>query len=144
VIKSFKALASTSPTSTPPSLPGQPPFKHVNEFDLLGEKDPVTFSCRVDTDVVLGVGGVRTERLNNEGVEGTSGRLDSLGLSCAGLDPRTSLLPLLVQTQESSLSSSLDKLIGLSDELRVEDPFWETSSWSNGRRKSLGRVVADC
>jgi hypothetical protein len=117
---------------------------HVNKFDLLGEKDPVTFSCRVDTNVVLGVGGVRTERLNNEGVEGTSGRLDSLGLSSTGLDPRTSLLPLLVQTQESSLSSSLDELIGLSDELRVEDPFWETSSWSNGRRKSLGRVVADC
>ena len=82
---------------------------------LLGEQDPITFSSRVDTDVVLGVGGVRTERLNDECVESTSGRFNSLGFTSTSFNPRSSLFPFLVQTQESGLSSSLDELIGFTD-----------------------------
>ena len=94
-IKSFKALASTSPTSTPPSLLVS--ISHaIRNRDILGEEDPVTFTGRVDTDVVLGVGGMRAEWLNDESVEGTSGRLDLLGFTSFTLDPSSSLFPFLV------------------------------------------------
>ena len=113
-IKSFKALASTSPTSTPPSLLVSISLAR-KERGVLGEEDPVTFTGRVDTDIVLGVGGMRTERLDDECVEGTGSTLDFLWLTSPSLDPRSSLFPFLVQTQESGLSSSLDELIGFTD-----------------------------
>jgi hypothetical protein len=60
---------------------------------------------------------VGAERLNDKGVESTGGRLDLLGLASLGFDPFSSLLPLFVQAEKSGLSSSLDELIGLTDEL---------------------------
>ena len=136
-------MASTSPTSTPPSLViSTVPDSHTT--DILGKEDPVTFTGRVDTDIVLGVGGMRTERLDDERVEGTGSTLDFLWLTSPSLDPRSSLFPFLVQTQESSLSSSLDELIGLTDELGAEYPFWETGSRSDRRDKGFGAVVATC
>lgn len=94
-----------------------------HEVHLLGEKDPVTLSCRVDTDVVLGVGGVWGEGLDDERVERSRGLLDCLGLAGTSLNPSSSLFPFLVQAKQAGFSSSLDQLIRLSDELRVEDPF---------------------
>jgi hypothetical protein len=82
------------------------------------------------------------ERLNDEGVECTGGRLDLLGFTSLGLDPLASLFPLFVQAEKSGLSSSLDELIGLTDELGAEDPFGKTSSGSDRGNEGLGRVVA--
>jgi hypothetical protein len=94
-IKSFKALASTSPTSTPPSLLVSIHLVR-RQRDLLGKEDPITFTGRVDTDIVFGIGGMRAEWLNDESVEGTSSRLDLLGFTSFTLDPSSSLFPFLV------------------------------------------------
>lgn len=88
-------MASTSPTSTPPSLLVSVPLVRL-EMDLLGKEDPITFTGRVDTDIVLGIGGMRAERLNDESVEGTSGALNLLGFTSFTLDPSSSLFPFLV------------------------------------------------
>jgi predicted trehalose synthase len=45
---------------------------------LVGEEDDVALADRVDADVVLGVGRVRAEGLDDEVVEGTGGLLDLL------------------------------------------------------------------
>ena len=71
-------------------------FSVTKQKDLLGKEDPITFTSRVDTDIVLGIGGMRAERLNNKSVEGTSGRLDLLGFPSFTLDPSSSLFPFLV------------------------------------------------
>jgi hypothetical protein len=115
----------------------------VSDLDttLVGEQDPVTLSGRVDADVVLGVGRVRGEGLNDEGVKGTGGLLDSDGLSSSLLDPSASGLPLLVEREQTSLSSSLDQLVGLSDELLGEDPVGETLTGSDGGSELLGDRV---
>lgn len=81
---------------------------------------------------------MRAEGLNDEGVESTGGLLNGHGLAGPLLDPSASLFPALVEAQETSLSSSLDKLIGLADELGGEDPIGETLSGPNGRRELLG------
>lgn len=116
----------------------------ISDLDttLVGEEDPVTLSGRVDTDVVLGVGRVGREWLDDKGVEGTGGLFDRDGLARTRLDPGSSLLPLLVEAQETGLSSSLDQLIRLSDELRVEDPFGQTGSGLDLRDERLARWVA--
>lgn len=82
------------------------------------------------------------ERLDDESVKGSSGLLNQLGLASSLFNPSTSLLPLLVEAEKASLSTSLDELIGLADKLGVEDPFWETLSGLDGRVDGLGRVVA--
>ena len=84
------------------------------------------------------------EGLNDEGVEGTSGVLDLLGLAGALLDPGTSLFPSLVEAKETSLSSALDELVGLADELGAEDPLGETSTGLNGRLDRASSGVASC
>lgn len=81
---------------------------------------------------------MRAERLNDEGVESTGGLLNGHGLASLLLDPSASLLPALVEAKETSFSTSLDKLIGLADELGGEDPVGETLSGLDGRRELLG------
>ena len=51
---------------------------NISDVDstLVGEEDLISLSGRVDTDVVLGIGRVRKERLDDEGVEGSDGLLD--------------------------------------------------------------------
>jgi hypothetical protein len=71
----------------------------------------------VDVDVVLGVLGVRHERLDQELSQDTIDSLDSLGLAGTLLNPSSGLSPGLVQGQKAALASSLDELIGLCDEL---------------------------
>lgn len=84
---------------------------------------------------------MRAERLNDEGVKSTGGLLNRHGLAGPLLDPSTSLLPALVEAKETSLSSSLNKLIGLAHELRGENPVGETLPGLDGRRKlSGGRI----
>ena len=107
----------------------------------LGEENPVSLSGRVDTDVVLGISRVRRERLDDESVEGSSGRFDLDWLASLGLDPSASFLPFLVETKESGLSTSLDELIGLADELFAENPFWESLSGLNRGSELLGDRV---
>jgi len=46
------------------------------DASLVGEEDIVTVAVRVDTDVILGVGGVGDEWLDEEGLEDTSNRVD--------------------------------------------------------------------
>ena len=77
-----------------------------------------------DVDVVLGVLGVRHERLDQELSQDTIDSLDSLGLASTLLNPSSSLSPGLVQGQKTALASSLDELIGLCDKLgsRLEQP----------------------
>jgi len=74
---------------------------------------------------------VRRERLDDEGVQGTGRLLDGDGLASSLLDPSASLLPALVQAQETSLSTSLNELVGLADELLGEDPLGETLARSD-------------
>ena len=80
---------------------------------------------------------MRGERLDDEGVEGTRGLLDSHGLASTFLDPSSGGLPLLVEAEETGLSSSLDELIGLTDELVGEDPVGKTVAGLDGRVESL-------
>lgn len=60
------------------------------------------------------------------------------GLSSLLLDPLPSNLVSLVEAQESSLSTSLDELIGLGNELFGEDPVGETVPRFNRRGESVG------
>lgn len=78
------------------SLATRQHFSVTEQKDLLGKEDPITFTGRVDTDVVLGIGGMRAEWLNDKSVEGTSGALNLLGFTSFTLDPSSSLLPFLV------------------------------------------------
>lgn len=68
--------------------------------------------------------GVRNKRLNKELSQDTSGVLNLLLCTSSLSNPSLSLSPGLVQGQETALSSSLDELIGLGDELGVglEEP----------------------
>jgi hypothetical protein len=84
---------------------------------------------------------VGREGLNDERVEGTSGLLNLNGLSSSLLDPSSGLLPTLVEAEKSGLSSSLDQLIRLSDELLGEDPFGETLAGLDRRREGVGLGV---
>ena len=109
---------------------------------FVSEENPVSLSGRVDTNVVLGVSRVRRERLDDEGVKGTSGGFDCHWLAGLGLDPSASLLPLLVEAKEARLSTSLDELIGLADELLGEDPFRESLTGADRRGELFcGRVA---
>jgi hypothetical protein len=78
------------------SLATRQHFSVTEQKDLLGKEDPITFTGRVDTDIVLGIGGMRAEWLNDKSVEGTSGALDLLGFTSFTLDPSSSLFPFLV------------------------------------------------
>ena len=108
------------------------------QVDSLSEKDIVSLSGRGDADVVLCLSRVRAERLNDECVEGTSGLLNLAWLSSPLLDPLAGSLPVLVEAQETGLASSLDQLIGFTNELGAEDPFRESGPRSNRRSESLG------
>ena len=65
---------------------------------------------------------------------------DLLGLACTLHDPLLGLVPGLVECKETSLASSLDELIGLCDELGVEDPSRELGVWGDGIG---GRIPGD-
>lgn len=71
----------------------------------------------VDVDVVLGLLGVGNERLNEESPQVTLNVLDLLNLVRARSNPLLRLLPGSVKLEQTRLASSLDKLIGLCDEL---------------------------
>lgn len=107
----------------------------IADFDttFVGEQDPVTFSRRVDADVVLGVSRVREERLDDERVEGSSDLLDLDGFTGSRCDPVSSDFVLLVEAEQSSLSSSLDQLIGLTNKLVSENPVGKTLALLDGR-----------
>ena len=64
-------------------------------------------------------------------------RAHLLGLSCSLLDPLSGLLPVLVEREQPGLSTTLDELIGLSDELRREHPARDLGVGSDG----VGRRV---
>lgn len=81
---------------------------------------------------------MRAERLNDEGVKSTGGLLNRHGFAGPLLDPSASLFPALVEAKETSLSSSLNKLIGLAHELRGKDPVGETLPGLDGRRELFG------
>lgn len=81
---------------------------------------------------------MRAERLNDEGVKSTGGLLNRHGFAGPLLDPSASLLPALVEAKETSLSSSLNKLIGLAHELRGKDPVGETLPRLDGRGELFG------
>jgi hypothetical protein len=130
-INNFLALASTSPTSTPPSLrftrtaqsvrhPHQPIFSQRANPNSLGEQDPISLSGRIHTDVVLGILGVGQERLEDERVQGSRGLFDRARLARLFLDPVARDLVILVETEETGLASTLDELVGLGDELVCE------------------------
>ena len=85
---------------------------------------------------------MRRERLDDESVEGSGRLLDGDRLTGSLLDPSASLLPALVQAKESGLSTSLDELVGLADELLGEDPLGEALTGSDGGSDLLGDRVA--
>lgn len=107
----------------------------------LSEEDPVALPGRVDADVVLSLSRMRAERLNDEGVKSTGGLLNRHGFAGPLLDPSASLLPALVEAKETSLSSSLNKLIGLAHELRGKDPVGETLPGLDRRRELFGSRI---
>lgn len=109
----------------------------------MGEEDLVSVSGRVDADVVLGVGRVREEGLDDEGVERSSRLLHLNGLASSGRNPLLDLLPALVEAEQAGLSSSLDELVGLRDELLGEDPVGETGSRGDGRSEGVGSGVPE-
>jgi hypothetical protein len=113
----------------------------MRSLSSLGEEDPVTLTGRVDADIVLGLGRVGAERLDDESVEGTGGLLNGDRLAGTLLDPGASGLPGLVEAEEAGLSTTLDQLVGLADELGGEDPVGQTRARLDGRRKSLGLRV---
>lgn len=110
----------------------------------LCKEDPVTLAGGVDANIVFGLGRVRSERLNDEGVESTGGLLNGHRLACTPLDPFASDLPILVEAEEASLSSSLNQLIGFADKFGREDPFGKTLTGLNGRGEGVGRRVPAC
>lgn len=71
----------------------------------------------VDVDVVLGILRVRDERLNEELSQNTLCGLNLLLLTSTLSNPGLGLGPGLVEGQQTALSSTLDELIGLCDEL---------------------------
>ena len=91
----------------------------ISDLDttFVREQDPVTFTRRVDTDVVFGLLRVGQERLEDERVERSRHLFDLARLAGTLLDPFSGDLVVLVDAQETGLSSSLDQLIGLGDEL---------------------------
>jgi hypothetical protein len=91
----------------------------ISDLDttFMGEQDPITFTRRVDTDVVLGLLGMREERLEDERVECSRDLFNLTRLSGTLLDPFSGDLVVLVDAEETGLSSTLDQLIGLGDEL---------------------------
>lgn len=84
---------------------------------FVGEEDPVTFTGRVDADIVFGFLRMGQEWFEDEGVQGTGDLFDLTRLAGEVLDPFARNLVVLVEAEETSLSSSLDELIGLGDEL---------------------------
>jgi hypothetical protein len=89
---------------------------------------------------------VGKEWLDNESVKGTGSALYELSLAGLLLDPLSSDLPLLVEAKETGLSSTLDELIGLTDELVGEDPGGETHTrlnrWLKGLRRGIPETVS--
>jgi hypothetical protein len=84
---------------------------------LGGEEDGVELAGRSDADVVLGVGRMGQERLDEEGCQRAGDVLDLAGLASSGDDPLLGIGPILVEGEQASLAASLDQLIGLGDEL---------------------------
>lgn len=73
----------------------------------------------VDVDVVLGVLGMRHERLNEEVPQHTLDSLHLLNLAGALLNPRSRLGPGSIQLEQTGLSSPLDEHVWLCDELGI-------------------------
>jgi hypothetical protein len=101
-----------------------PSASRMDLADMVKLGRQTTLSHRVDVDVVLGVLGVRDERLNEEMSQDASGVLNLLLLQGTLSNPSTSLSPSLVKSQETSLATTLDELIGLCNELGtiLEEP----------------------
>lgn len=91
----------------------------ISDLDttFVREQDPITFTRRVDTDVVLGLLRMRQEGLEDERVECSRDLFNLARLSGTFLDPFSGDLVVLVDAKKTGLSSSLDQLIGLGDEL---------------------------
>lgn len=84
---------------------------------FVGEEDPVTFTGRVDADIVFGFLRMGQEWFEDEGVQGTGNLFHLTRLAGKVLDPFARDLVVLVEAKETGLSSSLDELIGLGDKL---------------------------
>lgn len=109
----------------------------------------------MNVDVVLSFLRVGNERLNQELTENASDGLNLDVLSGASLNPFPSLSPGLVQSEETALATSLDQLVGLSNELStggqqprvghlglVEDILDGTVFREVERGETSGRVVS--
>lgn len=100
---------------------------------FMSEKNPITLisvskhrralrrftyvSDGIDVDVVFGVLRMWHKRLDQELTEDTSHCLNLLFLSCSLLNPSSGFCPTLVETEQTTLASSLDELVRLCDEL---------------------------
>lgn len=108
----------------------------------------------VDVDVVLRVGRMGHERLDQEAAESSLDGLDLLGDEGAVVDPLPGLGPGLVEGQKATLSSPLDQLVRLGHEAgaggeeprvgglgSVEDGLDVVAVVEVDRRQLRGRVV---
>ena len=118
-MSSFSALASTSPTSTPPSCVKRIQSPWNEKISVDKQEDPgnsAYLANGVDVDVIFSLLGVGNKGLNEELPQKALDGLDLLLLAGTRSNPLSGLWPCLVQAQEATLASSLDQLVGLCDE----------------------------
>jgi hypothetical protein len=85
-------------------------------------------SDRVDVDIVFSILGMGHKRLDQELSEVANNVLDLLLLARSLLNPGSCFGPGLVESQETTLASSLDQLIWLCDKLGA----WSLQPWVCG------------
>ena len=85
------------------------------------EKEDPYLTSRIDVDVVFGVRGMRNEWFHQELPQHALNRFHLLCLAGLALNPCPCFRPSFVQGQQSTLSSSLDQLVGLRNEFGPTD-----------------------
>jgi hypothetical protein len=98
---------------------------------FMSEKDRISFARGGNTDVIFCIGWMGKEGLENEVVEGTGYSFDLLSFSGSFNDPLLGFIPSFIESEETSFTTTFDKLIGFCDELCGKDPAWELSVWSD-------------
>ena len=78
-----------------------------------------------------------------EGERQNGRRAHLLRLACALLNPLLRLVPRLVESKETGLSSTFDELIGLRHEFCREDPTRELSVGGDRVRSGIPRDLGD-